>query len=61
MLKLFLFVLTSFILYNYGIVQINYASLLKKKFENKSYSPAGLDSLITDFSKLKEHMNFFQL
>ena len=53
MSKLFLCVLTNFLLYNYGIAQINCTSLLKKKFENKSYSPAELDSLIKDFSKLR--------
>ena len=53
MVKLFLFVLTNFLLYNYGTAQINCTSLLKKRFENKSYSPAELDSLIKDFSKLK--------
>lgn len=40
-------------MYNYATAQINCASLLKKKFENKSYSPTELDSLIKDFSKLK--------
>ncbi|WP_182982663.1 hypothetical protein [Sphingobacterium sp. UME9] len=53
MSKLFLCVLTNFLLYNYGTAQINCTSLFKKKFENKSYSPAELDSLIKDFSKLR--------
>ncbi|RKO72582.1 hypothetical protein D7322_07250 [Sphingobacterium puteale] len=52
MLKLFLLIIISFLSFNYGTAQIKCASLLKKKFGNQSYSPAELDSLIKDFSKL---------